>query len=627
MLNNLLQPLLGNNPAQLSFYGPIFQFLTGKNYLKLGQQLHAHMALRGLSPSAFLAAKMVAMYASSGDINSAFHLFSAVKYPSTILFNAILRAFTLYGESRQTVNIYYQMHSLGLRGDYFTFPFVLKSCAELSCFGLGKCVHGLSLRSGLEFDVYVGTSLIDLYVKCGELGNARKMFDEMPLKDVSSWNALIVGHMKDGLVNFAEGLFWRMPDKSIVSWTAMISGYTQNGLADKALGLFDEMMSQKAEAMRPNWVTIMSVLPACAHSAALERGRQIHRYASERGLESITSIQTALMAMYSKCGSLGDARECFDRMRLNERNLVAWNTMITAYASHGCGNETVTTFEEMIRAGVQPDAITFTGLLSGCSHSGLVDAGLKYFNCMRSVFLVEPGLVHYACVVDLLGRAGRLVEAYNLISQMPMQAGPSVWGSLLAASHKHRNLEIAELAAKKLFVLEPANAGNYVMLSNMYAKAGMWEEVNNLRTLFKSKGVKKTPGCSWTEVNGKSHLFLSGDTSHPQTKQIYMMLEELPEKIKEAGYTPDTSFALHDVCEEEKENNLNTHSEKLAVAFGLLNTSLNTVIRVTKNLRICGDCHTAIKFISKIYRRNIIVRDVNRFHHFKDGSCSCCDYW
>ncbi|KAL3515628.1 hypothetical protein ACH5RR_022530 [Cinchona calisaya] len=641
LLNNLLQPLFRNHPSSsssssssssfqspLSFYAPIFQFLTGKNYLKLGRQLHAHMVLRGLSPNAFLAAKMVAMYASSGDLNSAFNLFGAVKYPSTLLFNAIIRAFTLYGECYKTVEIYYRMHFLGLRGDYFTFPFVLKSCGELSCFGLGKCVHGVSLRSGLEFDIYIGTSLIDMYVKCGDLGNARKMFDEMSVRDPSSWNALIAGYMKDGLVDFAEGLFWRMPNRTIVSWTAMISGYTQNGLAGKALGLFDEMMSEEGDdVVKPNWVTLMSVLPACAHSAALERGRRIHRYARDRGLDSITSVQTALMAMYSKCGSLADARVCFDRMGLNERNLVAWNTMITAYASHGCGREAVFTFEEMIGAGVQPDAITFTGLLSGCSHSGLVDAGLKYFNCMSSVFLVEPRLEHYACVVDLLGRAGRLVEAYDLISQMPMQAGPSVWGSLLSASYKHRNLEIAELAARKLFVLEPANAGNYVMLSNMYARAGMWEEVDNLRTLFKSKGVKKTPGCSWTEVNGKAHLFLSGDTSHPQTKEIYFLLEELPEKIKAAGYMPDVSFALHDVSEEEKEHNLTTHSEKLAVAFGLLNTSRDTVIRVTKNLRICGDCHTAIKFISKMYRREIIVRDVNRFHHFKDGSCSCGDYW
>ncbi|CAI9103854.1 OLC1v1002427C1 [Oldenlandia corymbosa var. corymbosa] len=627
MLNHLLQPLLRPPSSQMvAFYAPIFQLLTAQNFLKLGQQVHAHMALRGVNPNAFLASKMVAMYGSSGDITSAFRLFKTVTRPSTLLFNAIIRAFTLYGEYYNTIGVYFQMHSLGLRGDYFTFPFVLKSCADLSYMELGKSVHGLSLRTGLDFDIYVGTSLIDMYVKCGNLVDARKLFDEMPIRDVSSWNALIAGYMKVGLVKYAEDLFGKMRDRTIVSWTSMISGYTQNGLADRALRLFDEMTSENAE-VQPNWVTIMSVLPACAHSAALERGRRIHNYALEKGLYSHASVQMALIAMYSKCGSLANARLCFDRMSPNNRNLSAWNTMITAYSSHGRANEAITTFELMIQSGIRPDVITFTGLLSACSHSGFVDAGLSYFYSMRTSYFVEPTHDHYACVVDLLGRAGRLVEAYNLVTQMPMLAGPSVWGSLLAASRKHRNLEIAELAARKLFVLEPGNAGNYVMLSNMYAEAGMWEEVKDLRIQLKSEGVKKTPGCSWTEVNGKSHLFRGGDRSHLQAEQIYLLLKELPERIKAAGYMPDTSFALHDVSEEEKEQSLNAHSEKLAVAFGLLNTSPDTVIRVTKNLRICGDCHTAMKFISKIYEREIIVRDVNRFHHFKNGSCSCGDYW
>lgn len=625
MFSNLLQSLI-QNPPQLAFYSPIFKLLIGQNCLKFGQQLHAHMTLRGLIPGPFLAAKMVAMYASSGDISSAFHVFRETHNPSTLLYNAIIRAFSLYGESRQTLEIYSQMHSSGLRGDYFTFPFVLKSCADLSCIGLGSCVHGLSLRSGLETDIYVGTSLIDMYVKCGELGNARKLFDEMPVRDVSSWNALIAGYMRDGLVNCAEELFEIMSDRNIVSWTAMISGYTQNGFADKALGLFDEMLSEESE-VKPNWVTIMSVLPACAHSAALDRGRRIHSFAREMGMESKTSVKTALMGMYAKCGSLAEARSCFDKMRINERNLVAWNTMINAYASHGCGMDAVSMFEDMIKAGVHPDGITFTGLLSGCSHSGLVDIGLKYFYAMRTTYLVEPKHEHYASTVDLLGRAGRLVEALNLVYEMPMKPGPSVWGSLLSASRNFRNLEMAELAAKQLFVLEPDNSGNYIILSNMYADAGMWEEVGNLRTLLKSQFVKKTPGCSWTEVNGKAHFFLGGDTSHSQWQEIYSFLKELPQKIKVAGYIPDTSFALHDISEEEKEQNLNAHSEKLAVAFGILNTSPGTVLRVTKNLRICGDCHTALKFISKIYNREIIVRDLNRFHHLRDGSCSCGDFW
>ncbi|KAI8024677.1 putative pentatricopeptide repeat-containing protein [Camellia lanceoleosa] len=628
-LHTILQ-LLMQDPPQFSSYASIFQLLTGhktRNSLKIGQQVHAHMVLRGLQPNAFVGAKMVAMYASSGDLDSAALTFNHITHPSSsLLYNSIIRAYTVYGYFEKTIETYFQMHFLGLMACNFTYPFVLKSCADLSRIGLGRCIHGQSLRTGLGFDMYVGTSFIDMYVKCGELSDARMVFDELPMRDVSSWNALIAGYMKDGMIHVAEDLFGRMSNRNIVSWTAMISGYTQNGLGERALCLFEEMLKEGSE-VKPNWVTIMSVLPACAHSAALEQGRRIHKFARGVGLDSNPSVQTALAAMYAKCGSLVDSRFCFDRIHPNKTGLVAWNTMITAYSSHGYGVEAVTTFDDMVRAGIQPDAISFTGLFSVCSHSGLVDAGLKYFNCMSSVYSVEPRYEHYACVVDLLGRAGRLLEAKELIYQMPMQAGPSIWGALLAGCRKYRNLEIAEIAAGKLFVLEPENSGNYVLLSNMYAEAGMWEEVNNLRALLKCEGMKKNPGSSWIEINGKSHLFLGGDKSHPQSKEIHLLLEALPEKIKAAGYIPDTSFALHDVSEEEKECNLKTHSEKQAIAFGLLNTSPDTVLRVTKNLRTCGDCHTFIKFISKIYRQEIIVRDVNRFHHFKEGSCSCGDYW
>lgn len=584
------------------------------------------MIPRGVEPNAFLAAKMVAMYASSGDFNSAMTVFDKISDPTALSYNSILRACALYGYSERTIGIYFRMHSLGLRGDNFTFPFVLKCCADLSNGWTGKCVHGQTLRFGLEFDMYVGTSLIDMYVKCGELMDAHKLFDKMTVRDIASWNALIAGYMREGEINVAEDLFRTMPSRNIVSWTAMISGYAQNGFADQAIGVFEKMLTEDSD-VKPNWVTIISVLPACAHSAALQRGRWVHDFASRIGLDSNTSVQTALVAMYAKCGSLSQARQCFDGIPQSKKNIVAWNTMITAYASHGCGRECIWTFEDMIRAGIQPDTISFTGLLSGCSHSGLVDVGLKYFTSMAAVHSVKPSVEHYACLVDLLGRAGRLVEAKELIEKMPMQAGPSIWGALLAACRRHRNLEIAEIAAGKLFILEPENSGNYVLLSNTYAGVGMWKEVDNLRALLKCQGMKKNPGCSWIEVNGKVHLFLGGDTSHSQAKEIYMLLAPLPEKIKAVGYIPDTSFVLHDVSEEEKEYNLTFHSEKLAIAFGLLNTSPGEILRVTKNLRICGDCHTATKFISKIYGREIIVRDVNRFHHFKDGSCSCGDYW
>ncbi|XP_023756362.1 pentatricopeptide repeat-containing protein At2g20540 [Lactuca sativa] len=499
ILMALLHPLRYQSTPSPSSYAAIFKFLTGLNLLKLGQQIHSHLIIRRLNPNSFLGAKMVAMYASSGDIDSAIVLFDSIRQNASILlYNSIIRACSLYGLSEKSVGIYFEMNSAGVPGDYFTFPFVLKSCASLCNLGFGKSVHGKVLRSGLEFDFYVATSLIDFYVKCGELHDAHKLFDQMPVRDVASWNALISGHMKNGMVHLAEDLFSRMPNnnKNIVSWTTMISGYTQNSLPDQALQLFNEMTTDLSN-IKPNWVTIMSILPACSQSSSLDQGKKIHNYATSIGLDSNPSVQTALAAMYAKCGSLLDAQICFQKIPQNRKNLVSWNTMIGAYATHGYGIESVSTFNDMVRAGVQPDAITFTGLLSACSHSGLVDIGLNYFNSMKTAYNIEPRHEHYACIVDLLGRAGRLKEAYELTLKMPMTPGASIWGALLSGSKSYRNLEIAEISAKHLFVLEPENSGNYVILSNMYAEAGMWVEVNNLRDLVKARGVEKNPGCSW----------------------------------------------------------------------------------------------------------------------------------
>ncbi|KAK1282447.1 Pentatricopeptide repeat-containing protein [Acorus calamus] len=615
-------------------YSFLFQSLTSDrpSFLKQSQQLHAHLTHLGLlhphHPHPLLAAKLVALYASNADLLSASLIVDSLSPPSLLPYNALIRGLSRFARFDDALLAFHRLLSRHrLSPDHFTYPFVLKSCAELSLRTVGECVHSRCVKSGLESDGYVATSLIDLYSKLGSIREARRLFDGLPVRDVASGNAMIGGYMRVGEVGNAEEVFERMGvRRNVVSWTAMVSGFAQNGYADRALGMFDEMVGSGGD-VRPNWVTVVSVLPACSHSAALDHGERIHGYTRLIGVDANPSVQVALVAMYAKCGSLVKARGCFDRMRDCDKGIIAWNTMITAYASHGRGLESVAAFEDMIKAGVKPDSISFTGLLSGCSHSGLVDLGLKYFEDMSNVYSIEPRSEHYACTVDLLGRTGRLIEAKELIDRMVVEAGPSVWGALLSACKTYKNLEMAEVAAEKLFELEPHNCGNYVMLSNMYAEVGRWDDVKRLRVLSKERGLKKSPGCSWTEINGESHVFVGGDTSHPQVVEIYKLLEELPKKMRARGYVPDTSFVLHDVSGEEKECHLNTHSEKLAIAFGLLNTCPGTVLRVTKNLRICMDCHTATKFISMIYDREIIVRDVNRFHHFKDGSCSCGDYW
>eukprot|EP00253_Pinus_taeda_P023699 PITA_23699 len=443
----------------------------------------------------------------------------------------------------------------------------------------------------------------------------------------------------------------------------MITGYTQSGHAKEALSLFQKM---QLEGLRPNSFTMASVLPACAHLKALSEGKCIHGCIIRRGFEFDVVVSTALVDMYAKCGSMEITNQLFNKML--ERDLASWNAMITGYAQNGqahealtffyhmqevdlkpdsvtivdvivgtalidmyakCGNidfaqrafdkiskrdvipssamiagygmhghceEALHLFSKMINIGIRPDHITFQSVLSACSHAGLVDEGMRYFDSMIQDYCITPSVDHFACMIDLLGRAGRLSEAQEIIERMPLKPNISVWGALLGACRVHRNIKLAQYVAERLFEIDPKNFGYYVLLSNIYAASGRWNDVAKVRTMVKELGLRKTPGCS----------------------SILM---------KEAGYIPNTDFVLHDVEEELKGQMLSSHSEKLAIAFGLINTSPSTAIRITKNLRMCGDCHNATKFISKIVRQEIIVRDANRFHYFRNGFCSCKDYW
>ncbi|KAK4411161.1 Pentatricopeptide repeat-containing protein, chloroplastic [Sesamum angolense] len=328
--------------------------------------------------------------------------------------------------------------------------------------------------------------------------------------------------------------------------------------------------------------------------------------------------------MYAKCGAVHTARKLFDVM--DERHVTTWNAMIDGYGTHGFGKEAVELFDEMCKGNINPNDVTFLCIISACSHSGLVREGRHYFTIMKEEYSLEPSMDHYGAVVDLLGRAGQLEEAWDFIQEMPVEPGLNVYGAMLGACKIHKNVDLGEKAADKLFDLKPDDGGYHVLLANIYAIASMWEKVAKVRTLMEKKGIQKTPGCSSVDLKNEVHTFYSGSTSHPQSEKIYAYLEKLINRIKVAGYIPDTT-SIHDVEDDIQEQLLNTHSEKLAISFGLLNTSPGTTIHIRKNLRVCGDCHNATKFISLLTKREIIVRDMHRFHHFKDGICSCGDYW
>eukprot|EP01018_Ginkgo_biloba_P019198 Gb_26689 [translate_table: standard] len=667
----------------------LLQACTNVNDLK---QAHTLLFRVGLNQNIVLMTKLVNAYSTFGSMDNARLVFDKIRKPNIFLWNAMIGGYSRNGCSEDALTLYYQMQVEGMQSDNFTFTFVLKACAGLSALQEGKEIHAHTVRTGYDSGAFVGAALVDMYCKCGNVKDARQVFDRMCTRDVVSWNAMISGYTQNGYAHQALTLFYQMQlenvtpntvtavsvlracaqlgalqqgkwihdyisrngfeshvyvrnslvdmyakcgsievarevfDKmlirSVVSWNAMIAGYVQNGHSNAALTLFQQM---QLENVMPNSVTMMNVLPACADLGSLRQGRYVHGYIVKNGFESDVSVGNSLVAMYAKCGSVEIARHLFDKM--HQRDVVSWSAMIAGYGINGHGEDALALFNQMQRIGMMPNHITFISVLSACSHAGLVDEGWQYFNCMSRDYCITPMMEHYACMVDLLGRVGRLNEAYDFIENMPFEPAAGVWGTLLGACRIHCNIELGERVAERLFDLKPGDAGYYVLLSNIYAVAGKWDNVEKVRTMMKERGLEKTPGYSWIEVHNRVHAFFVGDRSHAQSEKIYATLEALANLMKEAGHMPNTSFVLQDVEEEVKEHMLSSHSEKLAISFGLINTRPRTPIRITKNLRVCGDCHSATKFISKIVRREIIVRDANRFHHFSDGLCSCGDYW
>ncbi|CAN1167093.1 Pentatricopeptide repeat-containing protein At3g46790, chloroplastic [Linum perenne] len=502
-----------------------------------------------------------------------------------------------------------------------TYELLIQSCIHQNSLADARWVHQHLLEIGFDQDAFLATKLINMYSSMGLVCDARKVFDKMPRRTIFVYNALFRALSLAGLGDEVLDLYRRMPVKNVVSWSAMIACYAKNEMGFEALELFREMVVR----IGPNSVTMVSVLQACGALGALEQGKMIHGYIVRNGLDSILPVVSGLVTMYTRCGKLEVAKLVFDKMC--RRDVVSWNALISGYGAHGYGRRALEVFDEMVGCGVSPSNVSFVSVLGACSHVGLVDEGRALFDSMRRYHGMFPTVDHYAAMVDLLGRANRLEEAARFIEGMRIEPGPKVWGALLGSCRIHCNVELAEWASGKLFELEPMNAGNYVLLADVYAGAGMWDEVKRVKKLMESKGLQKLRGRSWIEAKREVHWFASVDEFNPRMEQLHAMVSELSSMMKEDGYVPRTNVVLYDLEEEEKERILLGHSEKLALAFGLINTSNAEPIRITKNLRLCEDCHSFTKYISKLARKEILVRDVNRFHHFRDGVCSCGDFW
>lgn len=521
----------------------------------------------------------------------AVEVFERMPKRDLVSWTTMITGFSSAGKSIAAIDSYRKMRAEGFQGDEIVMLGLLQACAAMADLRRGVSVHGRMIRLGMKMDVVVETSLVDMYAKSGCLSLASVVFERMPLKNA-------------------------------VSWSSLISAYAQNGFADEALSMLVKMQDWE---LLPDPVALVSALLACSQTGFLKLGKSIHGFVVRRRLEVGMVLGTAAIDMYSKCGCLCSARTLFDC--LSSRDLIAWNVMIACYGIHGNGKEALSLFLEMKETGLKPDDATFASLMSAFSHSGLVGEGRRWFSCMKSGFGVEPGEKHYACMVDLLARAGKVEEAFDLIQTMTVEPGVAIWVALLSGCHNHKKLELGEYAAENVLKLNPDDLGVYALVSNMYASARNWEKVQEIRRVMKMMGMKKSPGYSLVEVDGKLHAFLAEDKSHPEYLEIMSMLERLECEMKKMGYVPKTELVLHDLEEDAKERMLLGHSERLAIAFGLLNTGPGTRILVIKNLRICEDCHDAIKLISKITNREIVVRDTKRFHHFNDGACSCGDYW
>ncbi|XP_010912774.2 pentatricopeptide repeat-containing protein At5g16860 [Elaeis guineensis] len=552
---------------------------------------------------------MVTGYSQNGNFCNALELFEKMHEENiplnVVAWSAVIAGYAQRGHGQEALGVFRQMQLLGSEPNAVTIISLLSACASVGALSQGMETHAYALRKclmtwddddGEGEDLMVQNALIDMYSKCRSFNAARSIFDSIPLRE-----------------------------RNVVTWTVMIGGYAQHGDSNAALELFSQMIL-KASSVAPNAFTISCVLMACARLAALRFGKQIHAYVIRNRYEpAMLFVANCLIDMYSKCGEIHAAQRVFNRMP--QKNAVSWTSLMTGYGMHGHGDDALRVFEEMQKVGFVPDGITFLVVLYACSHSGMVDQGLKYFHSMGGDYGVVAAAEHYACVVDLLGRAGRLNEAWETIKSMPMKATAVVWVALLSACRIHANVELAEYATARLLELESDNDGSYTLLSNIYANAGRWGDVARIRHLMKKSGIKKRPGCSWVQGKKGTATFFVGDRSHPQSQQIYAVLGTLMERIRAIGYVPQTHFALHDVDDEEKSYLLSEHSEKLALAYGILTSSPGTPIRITKNIRVCGDCHSAFTFISMIVEHEIIVRDSSRFHHFKKGSCSCGSYW
>ncbi|KAJ7545569.1 hypothetical protein O6H91_08G002000 [Diphasiastrum complanatum] len=579
--------------------------------LEKGRDVHAQIVQSGCKLDVYLGNSLVDMYAKCGSIDEAYRVFNFMPGRSVVSWNAMISGIVKSGNGKQALELFEHMQQERIVPDTVTFVSVLNGCASIGALADGRSVHAQLRQSGCSSDILVNNCLIGMYFKCGCIEDACEIFNNLPVH-------------------------------SVVSWNAMIMGYVKCGQSDKAVQLFRQMQQ---EGVDPDSITFLGVLNACAKKGALEDGRKVHAQAIKSGFHLDIMVGSCLVDMYIKCGSIDDACRVFNSMK--NRNVISWSTMIAGYTKFGRGDKALESLQQMQQASIKPDTITLMAALNACAAAAALHEGrFIHGQIIHSGF--ESDVFVGSSLIDMYAKCGSIIDSCRVFNNIPMHNVVS-WNAMImgyaihglgsdalrlfeqmcqkGACRIYGILQLGELAAKQIFKLDPENVGAYVLLSNLYATTGKWDNSRMLQQMRKRRHVHKQPGQTWIEVNNQVHTFLVNDREHPQIMEIEEELKRLSEEMIKAGYVPNTRFLVREMEEELKQFSLCHHSEKLAIAFGLISTPDGSPLSIFKNLRVCGDCHEATKLISRIVGRSIVVRDANRFHHFQQGACSCRDYW
>lgn len=489
-------------------YPFVFKAIGELKMVKGGEKIHGYVLKSGVLFDNYVGNSVMDMYGLFGYVESLNKVFDEMPNRDSVAWNILISGFVRCGRFQDAVVVYKKMREENaVKPDEATVVSTLSACTALKSLEIGREIHGYVVEE-LEFSLIIGNALVDMYCKCGCLIVAREIFDDMPMKNVICWTSMVLGYVNNGQLDEARKLFERSPVRDLVLWTTMINGYVQFNCVDDAMDLFRSMQIQ---GIKPDKYTLVALLTGCAQLGALQQGEWIHDYMKENRITVTAVVGTALIEMYAKCGCIEKSKEIFDE--LEEKDTASWTSIICALAMSGNTRKALELFSEMEQAGFHPDDITYIGVLSACSHGGLVEEGRKYFHAMSRIHAIQPKLEHYGCLIDLLGRAGLLSEAEVMISQIPNKDNKiivPIYGALLSACRIYGNVDVGERVAELLMEIESYDSSTHTLLANTYASSGRWEDASKVRGTMRDLGVKKSPGCSSININGNVHEFIVG---------------------------------------------------------------------------------------------------------------------